>query len=145
MDTAINYTSRATQTSPSRPHSHDAFSALSSSGSKVRRFMSENRENEPELDSTDDVRTKDVAGTTLTNVIKAAPGGPVKVTVNRMNLMIDPSSSEGTKSSSSRRVNTGTKMLIYSGHDSTMVPLLKAIGLYNGNTVRCCWSLLSLS
>ena len=26
----------------------------------------------------------------------------------------------------------GTRMLIYSGHDSTMVPLLKAIGLYKG-------------
>lgn len=28
--------------------------------------------------------------------------------------------------------HAGTKMLIFSGHDSTMVPLLKAIGLYHG-------------
>ena len=30
----------------------------------------------------------------------------------------------------------GTKMLIFSGHDSTMVPLLKAIGLYHGTYVK---------
>ena len=29
----------------------------------------------------------------------------------------------------------GTRMLIYSGHDSTMVPLLKAIGLYKGTVL----------
>ena len=29
----------------------------------------------------------------------------------------------------------GTRMLIYSGHDSTMVPLLKAIGLYRGTVM----------
>ena len=32
----------------------------------------------------------------------------------------------------SKYVSTETKMLIYSGHDSTMVPLLRAIGLYHG-------------
>jgi hypothetical protein len=137
MDTAINYTTRATQPSPSQPHFHDAFSVLSSSGSRAGRFMSENRENETDLDSTDDIRTKDISSINLTNVTKAAQGG-VQETVNRMNLMTDPIAPEGTKSSNSRRVQTGTKMLIYSGHDSTMVPLLKAIGLYNGESKRSC-------
>jgi hypothetical protein len=137
MDTAINYTTRATQPSPSQPHSHDAFSVLSSSSSRAGRFMSENRENETDLDSTDDIRTKDISSINLTNVTKAAQGG-VQETVNRMNLMTDPIAPEGTKSSNSRRVQTGTKMLIYSGHDSTMVPLLKAIGLYNGESKRSC-------
>jgi hypothetical protein len=99
--------------------------------------MSENRENETDLDSTDDIRTKDISSINLTNVTKAAQGG-VQETVNRMNLMTDPIAPEGTKSSNSRRVQTGTKMLIYSGHDSTMVPLLKAIGLYNGESKRSC-------
>jgi hypothetical protein len=139
MDTAVNYTTRATQPSPSRPQSHDAFTVLSSSGSRAGRFMSENRENETDLDSTDDIRTKDISSINLTNVSKAAQGGPVQETVNRMNLMTNPIASEGTKSSNSKRVQTGTKMLIYSGHDSTMVPLLKAIGLYNGESMRRCF------
>lgn len=31
-----------------------------------------------------------------------------------------------------KHLNSNIKMLIYSGHDSTMVPLLRAIGLYKG-------------
>lgn len=151
MDTAINYTTL------SRPRSHDTVSATSSSsgtgssGSRRARFVSENRENQSEVDSTDDVSSKDKSSmNNLTNITRASSEGPVLEApaleaVNRVNMMTGPSSSESTKSSSTRRVNTGTKMLIYSGHDSTMVPLLKAIGLYNGNTVHCYCSLVSLS
>lgn len=152
MDTAINYTTRAVQTSLSRPRSHDAVSAISSSsgsgpsGSRRARFVSENRENQSDLDSTDDVSSKDKSSiNNLTNITRAALEGPVIEIVNRMNLMVDPSTSDNAKSSSSRRVNSGTKMLIYSGHDSTMVPLLKAIGLYNGNNMHRYCSLFSLS
>jgi hypothetical protein len=35
--------------------------------------------------------------------------------------------------SSFKNVTAGTKILIYSGHDSTMVPLLGALGLYHGD------------
>jgi hypothetical protein len=44
-------------------------------------------------------------------------------------------SSEGFKGGR-RHVSPGARMLIYSGHDSTMVPLLKAIGLYRGTAGR---------
>lgn len=128
MDTAINYTTRSTQTSLSRS---------SSNGRRAARAMSENRENETASDSTDDIETKGKSSSNnLTNITKASSEGTVMETVNRMNLMVDPSGTEGVKSTSTRRVNSGTKMLIYSGHDSTMVPLLKAIGLYNGEALH---------
>jgi hypothetical protein len=44
-------------------------------------------------------------------------------------------STEGLKGGR-RHVSPGARMLIYSGHDSTMVPLLKAIGLYRGTVGR---------
>lgn len=52
-------------------------------------------------------------------------------TINKNRHILD--SIEGSKGG--RRdvsPSPGTRMLIYSGHDSTMVPLLKAIGLYKG-------------
>ena len=35
--------------------------------------------------------------------------------------------------SESRQPSLGTKMILYSGHDATMVPLLCAMGLYKGS------------
>ena len=142
MDTAINYTARAPQTSYSRLLSNEAphpVDAISPSSSKATRIITDVKEIDS-VDSTDD-NGKLKSSTNKGMAPSSAAGeGAVTETVNRMNLMTDASTSDGTKSSAIRRVRSGTKMLIYSGHDSTMVPLLKAIGLYNGKIVRNCSS-----
>ena len=63
-----------------------------------------------------------------------AIGRFVREMVDRLDLAVsmgmrgDPTNAANVSSTDS----SFTKMMIYSGHDSTMVPLLCALGLYNG-------------
>ena len=41
------------------------------------------------------------------------------------------------------KIRNNTKLLLYSGHDATMVPILAVLGLYNGSLLLSCLLLLA--
>ena len=125
MDTALNHTAPLMSSLPMQKdlsgysllHSIDASTAISSS-------------------ETQDVGMPDESIEANKNesahVFAASTGTRRKVTSTVYTKRRNLKSAEGAKGGR-RSINPGTRMLIYSGHDSTMVPFLKAIGLYKGN------------
>ena len=134
MDTALNLAAHSTsslplqmqkeQSSHNIPLSMDATSA--SSSSKVEDLgVSAAAGDESQFDES-------IEDNMDVSHISTVSGGTGRQTTSTKHTSRDSAgSSEGLKGGR-RHVSPGARMLIYSGHDSTMVPLLKAIGLYRG-------------
>lgn len=134
MDTALNFTAHSMsnlpvqmqkeQSSHSLPPSMDATlassnikaedSAVSAAAADVSQFDESIEDNE-----------------NSSHITTASSGTGRQATSTKHTSRDALGSSEGLKGGR-RHVSPGARMLIYSGHDSTMVPLLKAIGLYRG-------------
>jgi hypothetical protein len=138
MDTALNLTAHSMnslqlqmqkeQSSHSIPLSTDATLASSSSKAEDSGVSASSADVSQFDENIED-------NMDLSRISTASSGTGRQATSTKHTSRDSLGSSEGLKGGR-RHVSPGARMLIYSGHDSTMVPLLKAIGLYRGTGGR---------
>lgn len=135
MDTALNLTARSMSNLPSQMQKEQSSHSFPPSMDTTLAPSSSKAEDIGVSADVADVSQFDEDNMNWSHINTASSGTGRQTTSTKHTSRDAVGSTEGLRGGR-RHVSPGARMLIYSGHDSTMVPLLKAIGLYRGTVGR---------